>query len=707
MALVFLLVFVLPSLIWLICLPILLTYQWCLVGFVVGLFVFLQHVPHDDASETAANSQKSGMRSGVSRLAPYLLMVAGVIFVTAIEVRPYVEFGLIPVGWDTAQHLYRARLIIDGNLEGMMELSGGNSFLPYLIVAALSLGNPEYLFIARILVVFILSFSLFFTVMHSAIVKYGSLRESLPAALVCFVWFSLYRLSADLHKTLLALIFLIPLLGMYTSKMNRRSCITISLLSFAISISQIEMTVLLIGAATVLEVIVFPRGQGLRDAITRWLSIVLPSIPALLIALIYDTRFVTVAVYYEEVLLAPDSQIVSYALGVVLIPLSTIGALSYLSELRSSTRATSLLPVFTIVILIFVVVPSFFLATPSLFRKMAPRALTVLPLPFLVTDGLRRVRSLYRGTSLSKTGRLLSRNSCTAGLILLVSLAAATTPAMAAVHHRPFMSMETYDELNALRDQHPDDPFVFITRGKGGYQYLNDGWVGTILGSHFAWHGPVVYLVAGVPYPLKSPVDKYHSDRAFAVLNATGLTFPLTYAGVGIYTTTSLYGAFDSCEAASATELSEHVYSFDADSRLSLLRNYTQNPSEPFEYQGSWIFDSYALLLSDEVAGTEFITYPLLFADPGTYCVSIAIRDGFTNLSRVTVCIDGQFQEEICYHGSETIRVFQWLCNSTGTGVHFIKFYLADPGSPGELIIYSIGVARIDVLTADPKSCAG
>lgn len=624
----------------------------------------------------------------------YLIFLS-ILFIIGIESTSYFVYGLKPVGWDTAQHLYMSRLIIDGDIFLMLELVSGNNFLPYLLVATTSLFNVNFFFIMRIILTIVLSLLLLFVIKIIADKKFTSPSLSAITVALTAVWLSTYRLSADLHKTLISLICLLAIIYLLDSKeMSRKNGTTIMLLSVCISFSQLEMSFLF--SAILLLQIIYNQIKKLgkfKNMIKTWLIVTCSSIPALIIAASYSIRFISVTITYDTPVNAPDYLTVSYALGASLLPFVIAGICFYCYDFLFDNSNLDIISFFTLTIIFGLIVPSFFISYPTLFRIMAPRLFFVIPVPLIVTDSIRRVNFTLQGNWLNKKVLTL-RPLLSSGIAIMILVAAVGTPQLAIVHHHPFIDEQAYSELQSLSSINLSNRVVFVTF-ESISQYRDDGWVGAFIGNHYAWNGPLVYLLAGVVYPTLVDYDRSYSEKALSRLLQDDMSFPLIDSSIDIVTTSSFYGPLTVTVAERSSEVAEGVFFFTSEARVLLLENYSISVKRPYDYSGTWRFYNYAILDSGNLTGDEFISYPVLFPDVGNYSISITYRDVSTSYSNVSVMFDEDFLGTLNNTGASYYKQVQYHILNNATSVHYITFNPSRYDWPSYISITSLLIAKI------------
>lgn len=615
------------------------------------------------------------------------LILASTLYIVGIECISYLAFGLIPVGWDTAQHLYMSRLILEGDFSTMLEMTGGSNFIPYLLVVIFSLFNVDLLFVARIFVTLLLSLLLLIVIKRIADRRFVSPSLSTLSVILTAVWISVYRLSADLHKTLISYLCLLTIAYIIDSKENnRKTKISMVLLSLCISFSQLEVSFFLSGVLALFLLWKWiVRSPDLRNIVRTWVLVTVPMIPAFLLAVNYSTRFIAVTITYEVPLFPPDYLNVSYALGSVLLPFAVSGIIFYLYDFVTNHSRLDFISFFVLVSILGIIVPSFFVAIPTLFRKMAPRLLYLIPVPIVISDSIRKINMTIQGIWLNR--RILSlKPILSGGLTFVILVAAVNMPLMAVVHQHPFISDQSFTELQSLSRLNLQERVVFATF-ESATEYRDDGWVGAFIGNHYAWNGPIVYLLSGVAYPTLNDYDLSYSEKALVRLQEAGIEFPLLDPQIDIVTTESFYGPMTQRVSELRSEVADGVYLFNSEARSLLLQNYSISTKRPYDYSGPWKFYDYALLETQNPLGTEFISYPVLAPSEGNFSISIVYRDSSSSNSNVNVVLDGNRIGFLNQTNAFYYKMITFYLQFEEQGVHFLRFSSVQTDVPSYISI--------------------
>lgn len=641
--------------------------------------------------------------------------VVPLVYILGLLSVPYTLRGAIPAGWDTGIHLYYTRLVLDGDFDRLMGLARGNNVLPMVLVAALSLVMSSDIMLSRIVLTYVLHLALMAVYWWAGRRTYGQPEGGTLAVVFFAVWAGAFRLSADLHKTLLAYLFTLPVLVLYTrDDLSLRTRAALVAMMGVASLAQIELCVLVLGTAVLYEVwsVVVRRRTDYRRLLLL-ISLGLAVVPAFLLALSYSTYFISVAITYQVPLdaMAPGPAFVF--LGIALAPLVVIGLLLTARDLlrrrrTSTTTSTSttdrdfqpdLLHVFAVLIVFLLLIPSFFIAEPTLFRRMAPRAMVLLPVPVLVIDGIRWVYSLETTTPPHVHHRRVGfRHGVAIGLLSLVVMTGAVLPTQTVIYHDQYISGPSMARLRALAE-HVDHnkTLVAVVDEYPVKAYRDYGWTGAYIGYCTYFNGPLHFLVAGVLYPDDNPMYKNMMNDQMARMRADGVQFPLTDPGVQIVFTEDFYGHPTTVERALSQEVYPGAYIMNASRASLLLRYYEVSPAKPFNTTGPWatvmVEDMPHMVLDDDdLTGNESVTYALVAYTGGTLRVEVEYMDYNATVPGIVLLLNGTRAASANYTGTMTPWTLTASTDVTSTSTVFLTVRVAGPGNGmvdlGQIYVY-------------------
>jgi hypothetical protein len=620
-------------------------------------------------------------------------------------ISPYLEYGLIPVGWDTGVHLFYTRLILDGEWALLFELTRGNNILPSFLVAIVSIPLSGNIFLSRILIALVLPIALIIVFYWLSKGIHSNPNFGALAVVVTSLWLSTYRLSADLHRTLIAYILVLPLLLFFsTGRPTNRKRAGMMLLVCIASFAQIEVVVLILGVAFLTELwrILVSRRVD-RKKLLDIVAVSLGVIPAFLIAISYSTYFITVAITYNVPLAPLELETVFLYLGGPLIPITIYGLYSMAREVTSGAlERGGMVQMLSVSIFFFLIVPSFFIAEPTIFRRMAPRALTILPTPLLVVEG---ARSLYEKAT--KTGRRtgyrgmkIPEEAVILPIVYLIIFSAALIPFQSSIHQKPFVNQVTMDQLKAIGTSTSPNALVLSIMQEGQvHAYRDYGWAGALLGYNEYFNGPLAFLAAGVIYPTENPQQLSAMEVQLERMRNRGIEFPINDSNIEIAVSENLYGPLTSTEMMLAQEVGEGAYIINGQDLYSLLSNYSVYGATPYGHDGDWQFDLsggyYARLIDDNLTGVESITYALVAHFTGNYSLTIQYRNVQPELHGFGVQVNDTEVAVVNYWGAMDYRnISVDLFLETRTIVFVTLSPLSD--GPGEITIKELILEFLD-----------
>ena len=207
--------------------------------------------------------------------------------------------------------------------------TNGNNFLPSILITLLVVPLSNDILFARIVLSVILPMILLIVFYWTSKKLYNNSKYAILALIITSIWLTTYRLSSDLHRTMIAFILIVPIFYLYNignPNFKNRFCIT--LLIFIASFSQIEVAILFGGAIFLLEIWRILRSRKIeKDKVINLIVVLSSIIPAFIITVSYSTHFISVAIVYPVSLKPPTIVQIFMYLGGFLIPLTLIGIL--------------------------------------------------------------------------------------------------------------------------------------------------------------------------------------------------------------------------------------------------------------------------------------------------------------------------------------------------------------------------------------------
>ncbi|MFW9829602.1 MAG: hypothetical protein ACFFEY_18655 [Candidatus Thorarchaeota archaeon] len=622
-----------------------------------------------------------------------VILITTLLFTLNLVVRSYLTYGLIPVGWDTGVHLYYVRLILDGRFDIMFDYTNGNNFFPFILTALLALVFNNII-IAR--VIMSISLPILLLIIIYIIVKkvYKNTFYALISIIVSANWLTTYRLSSDLHRTIIAFIFIIPLFYLYNKEnKNRKDRIVIFLLILFASFSQIEITILFTIAVFFLEVYrVICNKKIEKKCIINFLILLSGIAPAFITAISKNTYFITVSISYSVKLDPPTFEQVFMYFGGSLIFFTLIGfVILTINFFKGNFNHKSLIAVFNIIIIFFLLIPSFIFEYPTIFRRMSGRSITILLVPFLIVESLlwiskiisKKLELIFKFSNMKNKNRYLNPKKV-AGLVvsfILISsfsISSREIPIWAGIHQKPFVSEKALTQLSSIMESRDSSKkIISLMRDDQVKAYKNFGWAGLYLGYHHYFNGPSTFLAAGIIYPSVNPQQITAMDEQIKDMKDSGIFFPLSSNNIEIAIITEFYGPLTQNELKIAMEIGEGAYIINGTQIFQLLNNFAYYGINYYSYEGNWRFftasDYYASLESKDIEGVEEISYALLFFNSGNYSININHFNGALNTGGFSIYINETYVDQLIYWGAMDYRNFTINLEFDATSIGLLK----------------------------------
>jgi hypothetical protein len=604
------------------------------------------------------------------------VLISGIIAIVICLViisYPYVSGSWIPVGWDTGRHLYWAKLAYNLDFQRFFTETNANSFLAPLIIAALARYMSQDIFSMRIVTTYLYCIALIILTGWIALRSFRNHIASGLSMLFVVAMIPLYRLSADLHKTLLATICLLIFILVYTSEnIGKERLPFIILFSACTAFSQIEYGILLIGICLIFEVLNYVLNREI-NGMGLFFSLIGLLIP-ILFAFIFSTTFIQVLVSYPVTLNPPSlSFIVTFMGGIILIlfPVSIIIIIFNHFDLVNN-KTLLFIMVFCLAIIILVIIPAFFIESPTIFRKTAPRAIMILPLSVIYGIG----SSFLQSTRLRSSGGLRTANKILTSLFLLsiIILGISFTAVEAQIHHQPFVTQDLYNQLTWLEDnvQFEEIP-IFITQGLSVNSYKNTGWIGSFMGYHHSYNGPLIFLMLGYSYPSTDTFTNLYNKKLINEIKTYYGNASDQIQQAPIVILTSVYGNLD-YELNLSRQLESGIYIVDVNNPNFTIDQYYIRVNEHFSTEGRWYY-SYAGdtryvvgILSDTTISRS---YPAVFHKTGNVSFSFDYTISVNSTLRLYLNETLLSEIELTRSTQRTLITTQIIALE---GINFIRF---------------------------------
>jgi len=592
--------------------------------------------------------------------------LAGILFAFKLLTESYLIRGLIPVGWDTGVHMYYAKLILDGQFDIMLVKTNGNNFLPFILIALLSFFTNDIMF-SRIVISVSLPMILFVVLFWTSKKLLSNLKDAILTVIICILWLTTYRLSSDLHRTMIAFICIIPIFYLHTiENPTLKNRILIAILIVLASFSQIEVTILFGGTVLSLEFWRLIRVRKIKKANLINLIVIISSIiPAFIIAIYYSTYFIDVAIDYSVPLDPPSIDHIFQYLGGPLVPFTLIGISFLVYDLLSGKfDRYCLITMYNVVILFFIILPSYLIADPSLFRRMSSRATNIILVPILIVIAIKRLYKIIQEKLKSNLSTIekkkyqlkLSKSLVILSFIILILSTSLYIPKWTRVHQRPFITERALDQLKAISDSR-DPKKILICVMNEEYSFKDSGWAGVFFGNYYYYNGPFIFLISGLIFPFEDPRRVSEIKTQLENIQNQGINFPINSSNIELALISEFYGQLSPEELKIANEVGPEAYLIDGTNASKLLEEFSYYGTNYYKIKGEWKFsDNRAIIRSENIFGEEYITYLIPLYYQGNYSINITYLDGAIDAGGFKFFINDTVIDQILYCGVSDSR---------------------------------------------------
>jgi len=429
----------------------------------------------------------------------------------------------LPIGWDTPRYVGYTSKLSEVNVARFMEESGYYNVMYPIVSSVFTLmGFSPFtveIFFPIVLCIFVVVISTFLT--SSTL---NDEEVTVYTILSCTPWFVLYRLGADLHSNLLALVFLLIASKYFLAALDDEKLITLkkivfSALIFVSSFTHVE-TALFYVFIFLLTVVVLhilsPVKHNLKKTFVH-ISLILFSVSA-------------GSFFYMEHL----KHLLSYTQGILVhnLPLNLIQWIGYLGPLSfvgftglflmlRDVFERKLIPEYFVFIISWALT-SLVLASAHYFLQglqiFSERALILFPTPFLAGLGFKKFWG-KRGFGFPGAKR---------NYVVFVFLAILMYAYSGPIFQRVFISNSAYEKLTWISRQYKSETSpLFIFNDYDGYAgalgELYDNWVQAVYGDHYSYLGIPSFLLALDETPFVSLNSQQHSRRFLEELKEDGI----------------------------------------------------------------------------------------------------------------------------------------------------------------------------------------
>jgi len=609
-----------------------------------------------------------------------LAVIGSTAFVVLAFCLSYILWGHdgLPIGSDTPGYVAQSNLVASQGPLAFLTLQGPYDFL-YQLFAGFIVWTGIPATDVEIALPVALAASLPCLMSRLALAHAGP-RLATLVALSTPAWYAVYRITADLHANLLALIFILTSIIFLSkaSSIQQPRCIAgLALLGLA-SLTHIETTLLFTSVLLVASLSrLRPYPSRVAYAIV---AIVLPA------SILYTLHLQQILSLTGGTLdFSPDPTTV----GAWILYLGPLLPLTILGIVALSNHRTHWLEVVVLVwgLASLLVGISQYVSPQTI--NFAKRAVILFPTPLLVAEGWGRLLRLAANlrTRLALI-QVLQRVTPVAMIILIVSSWPLVYGITATQSHNVFISQSQYQQLVWARDNFesattPIFMFNDLDQYAGGLAQLYDNWVSVVVGNHFSYLGLTDYLVQLEETPFSSPIARATSTTFIQQIHDSGISNTSTLLQHPIVILSDFYRPFPLPHYTSNlfTEVSPGVF-VDNPVMLGSLSNVTIPLfTEDVGHSGPWMgvpepwaesLDAFEVYVDKAPIHVQ-TSYYLNVPSAGNYTLALRYWDQTGN--NLTVTLDAKILGTVYYNNSKTpiLRDFNGIVLTPGTHTVTIK----------------------------------
>ena len=543
------------------------------------------------------------------------------------------------------------------------------------------------------------------------------------------VWTSVYRLCADLHRSLLSYLFflllVIIMMDVSESGWGRRRSIVIILLVLLMSFTLIHMVMFALYILFVYIVLRFVKEASIRRVLYDILVLAvlgLATLPALYLyflgpkfkedvgmALRGDGQ-AGVSMGLMDVLSALTS-LTLYGGGFSLLPFALLGlCFLFWKFLRKGGSQRDLI-VMAWVIGILVMIP--FQVMGHMIRMYVDRALMFFPAPLLSAYGLYVVLSFAYGIIRERGKSVFWRRRHVWKLLgvlfigFVVWVSFATTFQEASIHLKAFVPSTLHEKLVWLKEHYAfkETPiFVFYPypRFTGSHVTYYNNYIGAVFGKHYIFLGTLTDLMRLVWTPFYRSIRGWQQYYGSFMVN-DGVFCIEGLRSHPIIVIDDLYIQIlhedNYLERSLIIEVRDGIYLVNS-SKISFncIPEVVLFPVNVFSITGNYVFgDNYAYLLLycdhsegvEKMASVAFIVY---LDGPREYIMIMKYLDANATFVPFVIKINGSQVGEIKYNGTQMVVEREFRLRIGVSGYYLLVLSLADPSIRYYLKLYSIRI---------------
>jgi hypothetical protein len=609
----------------------------------------------------------------------------------------------MPVGWDTPQHIYLARILITKGFDAFFSKSSGISFLYSVILAIPGAMNAD-LFSVRILFTLLLGLGLPVSLTWMVYTFTRSMTKSTLTMLFSAAFLSIYRLSADLHKTLLSLIlFVVAFTLIETSVRLTRKVGLVTVLFLLMGLIQFEFA--FFAGLVLLFYLGLLWHSGYAKEKTILFTLLFPLASLLVpLYLAFPNLNQVVPFSYPVSLTPPAIYSIESVLNYPLVFLPVLGCfLVTLAAFRRPSRfSLMLLSWFSLVV--GTILMSYLVPTP--FAKYAQRVFFLMPTPILCAIGAEGiVHRIGRPSEHSRfdINGIKVNHILSVSIVLLLlgpSLLFAYNQSM--IHQRMFISMDSYYDLTWIQKTlNSSEMKIFVIHNQNAAtSYMFDNWIGAVLGLHLRYYGTIGNLLALQPTLTTDPFD--FSPLWLQEIKGSGIGTIDELFQHPIIVLSSFYDYGTEDVLPFANEIHPGVFLLNSSLVLQAIylprifhvaHHYEQLNGPWYLSKENWTEESLKIYVSNPDKAAN-ISVQVSFLFGGEYSISIKYFDTTSSHSPIKLYYADQKYELINYTGSMAPLQHPFNC-TIDQGISTFTISLEDLSKPFYAIIDTLEITLL------------
>lgn len=624
----------------------------------------------------------------------YATLYVGVIFLSILLLSKPYWYGRTPVGWDTPFYVGLTKLILS---KGIQELITETSYFHfYSLLSALVVGSgiidAVSLEIILPLILGVLSVVLFG---YLAWKWYQDIELSLFALLLASTSFTVIRVVTDLHRNLLALVFLLAVFSFLPDFVQGKSMwnrMVVFGLLFLMVITHVETYVFsLFVFLTFLAVLLFVRKSLTpKQAVLNFFLYISPAF------LMFFLLLPMVSVLWTN--LQPKPLIIRVSLNTILENLFAANIIlviiflvllkiqefkhTVFTFLRREEHRTvnTLLFCWTFLTVFALLLPLLRIPVPPL------RVLLISPVIIWIAVCLA---SLIRVIKKSKRSIYKSIHGLYKPLIVVTASIIVVNVMFANYfvdsYMRPFIANSTLERLRTLEEHNfqskPIVVFYFRAGEDTGYLLkLYELWVNAFIGDHLTYFGKLNFMMAKIPMPF---ANYYVNETSFQVWKDFENYAPELHTTLVLIMPGDFYSSLSPYEQNSTDVISPGIFKLKNDYqfipssssfRLGASRDFFLAGKNWYGTEYKWASEGLVMEYSDSSsANVSSIVFDFPIVLNGSYEIKIRIQDVEENFAPFKVIVDDSYFNTVRYNGTMEIKTVEVFSGYLKNGLHRIS----------------------------------